>query len=731
MSNQYDITFNILRATEGPQSIAAVIDQAYASSTDAVIGIGLTACDQMAKRENLSKPTILTFILDNELQQIPISDNGTSGVTNLNYIQSPFDIKRDLETLYEFIPFKKLAVINAEGLSDTQFRAFFAKALDFSTADFTKVSVDENSTAASILAEIPPDAEAVYMLPISNDMAVGELSTLLSALAERSLPVFSLLSSPGLELGAYAAYETDGNLQRIPRRVAINLLKIAGGQAPESLPVTMDHFTEGLVINMKTVKATGVYPSWETLAKGVLINVTTVDNVERSITMQSVITEGLQENLGLKIANQEVQIVAKDVAIAQSNYLPQVDASATVLALDENSVRNSFGTKAFYNTTATASLSQLVLSEPAIANIAIQKMLLESERQVKRQNELDVIIDVANAYLGILQTTALVNLRNENVNVTRKNYDISLAKEQVGYGGTSDVYRWQSELALDNVDLNTTQAQLQQARFNLNALLNRPIKEAFRINDVNISDSILLVMDSRLFPLINNPGDLEIFADFLVNEAFTNLPELKQIEAAQAAQERSLLSQKRAFYLPTIALSGQYEYPINNSGYPVGVMPIDVQPTYNVALAAQLPIFQGNSRKRQKEQTEIGLYQLQDQLANLRNNLELRVRSNLEIAGASFSNLELSQQAAVAAQKNFEIAQNAYQQGVLNITSLIDAQNAYLSAKINATNASYTFISDFLEVERAIGYYHFLALPQEQEAFFQRFIQFITSGQNE
>jgi outer membrane protein len=63
----------------------------------------------------------------------------------------------------------------------------------------------------------------------------------------------------------------------------------------------------------------------------------------------------------------------------------------------------------------------------------------------------------------------------------------------------------------------------------------------------------LLVTDPRLFALITNPGDVEVFADFLVQEAFRNSPELQQVNLAQAAQERSLLSQQRAFYLPTVA----------------------------------------------------------------------------------------------------------------------------------------------------------------------------------
>ena len=86
------------------------------------------------------------------------------------------------------------------------------------------------------------------------------------------------------------------------------------------------------------------------------------------------------------------------------------------------------------------------------------------------------MLDIANAYLGILQASALLELRNENVGVTRKNLDIAEAKEQVGFSGTADVYRFQSELARNNTDLNTAQAQFRQARFFLNSLLNRPHK---------------------------------------------------------------------------------------------------------------------------------------------------------------------------------------------------------------------------------------------------------------
>ena len=77
----------------------------------------------------------------------------------------------------------------------------------------------------------------------------------------------------------------------------------------------------------------------------------------------------------------------------------------------------------------------------------------------------------------------------ENVAVTRKNYEIALTKEAVGYAGTTDVYRWESQLALNNIDLNDSYAQLKQSSFNLNQILNRPIKEAFITNDSNDLDN--------------------------------------------------------------------------------------------------------------------------------------------------------------------------------------------------------------------------------------------------
>lgn len=727
MGAEYELRFQLIGMDE--TGFEDLLNSAYQSS-DIIIGSGLEVSRYLSERTSFPKPTILSLVLDNEIQGLPITDEGSCGIENLTYVQSFFNIERDLATLYEIVPYEELIVL-VDGSTSLErsfdLEAFLAKRSPNSSVRYTIVPIQGASTA---LSSVPTSSAAVFAFPLNRALSLSEQKSFYEGLADRGQLSFSLLSTPTMQIGGYAAYDTDTNLRRIPRRVALNVLKIVEGTPAAELPVRMQSFTENLLINFDAARRSGIYPNWDVLAEAILVNVNEVGNGQTPLNLEAAIAEGLEKNLDFSVAQRDVRTSELDIRVAQANYLPQLDVSASAAVLDEATVRNSFGTRGMFTANATASVSQLVLSEPAMANIAIQRLLLESSEQALRQSELDVVLDVSNAYLNILQAQELVRLRNENVLLTRKNLDIAEAKERVGYSGTSDVYRLQSELALDNIDLNNALASMRQARFGLNSLLNRPIDEEYPLADIEVQEEIsLMVMDGRIASLIDNPGDAAILGDFFIEEAMANLPEIKQLEAAIAAQERSLLSQSRAFYLPQLVLTGEYNVPISNSGYPEGVMPIDVPNTYNAALSAQLPIFQGNSRRYQREQTQVDIYRLGDQITNLRNNLEVQIRANLENVYASFSRVQLSRIALEAARQSFAIAQDSYQQGLLNITSLLDAQNAQLQSDINATTAIYTFVVDYFSLERSIGYYHFLATPAQRDAYYSRFLQFLSNRQ--
>ncbi|MDX1939383.1 MAG: TolC family protein, partial [Saprospiraceae bacterium] len=519
-------------------------------------------------------------------------------------------------------------------------------------------------------------------------------------------------------------------LSKIPRRIAINVEKIAEGKNPKDFPVDIETFTNQLVINMETVNKIGKYPKWTLLDNALLVHINK-PNTTRTLNLKSVIAEGIQNNLGYQIETKQTQISAKDLSLAKSNYLPQLGVESTGFFLDENTVNSSFGTRGSFNWTAGASFSQLILSEPALANIAIQKLLFESQQKAQKQSELDVILEVAQRYFNYLQVLSVAELQNNNIKAVNQNLKIASDKEKVGYSGASDVYRWQTELDLAKTDLYNTNAQLKSVGYQLNESLNRPIGEAFAIEGTENINQFIAQLDQIFVSLIEDQATLNQLADFMVSEALENLPEIQQIQLAIAAQERLLKSNRRAFYLPTVVFGANYEYPISivNPGEPLPIpgLEIDINPTWNAAFNVSIPLFAGGSRKFQKEKTAVGLYQLQDQQKDVSNLLELQVRANMELVNASYNNIRLTKSAAEAAQKNVGIVQDLYQSGQVNVVTLVDAQNALLGAQINATNAAYQFMIDYFVLQRSIGNYTFLATEDQKAAFLQRFLNYKTN----
>jgi len=239
------------------------------------------------------------------------------------------------------------------------------------------------------------------------------------------------------------------------------------------------------------------------------------------------------------------------------------------------------------------------------------------------------------------------------------------------------------------------------------------------IAEATIEESKLIFADERMV-FIDDYGSLDIFSDFLVNYARQNLPELAQIDLGIKVQERLELSRKRALYLPTLAMSGSANRAVGRYDIPEGLPPVDVATTWDVGLGLSYPVFQGNNRRKLIEQSKLSVLQLQDTRKNTENQLELLIRANLENVGASYSRMELAQTAANASRKNYEIVQDAYSAGQANITTLIDAQNNALATELQSYNAVYTFILDFLNLERSVGYFNFLASPEEKTIFFQK-----------
>lgn len=702
---------------------------------DLLIAIGPTICQQLSQQASYPTPTIIGTILDPEVQGLPMTAVGTSGVRNLNYLVNPFSIEEDLRYFRLMIPFQHLAILADQQL--IELNESFAQNIRSLAQDGESISLIgvETNDQNELLHQLPVETDAVYLLPLGEHVPDSLLPRFLNQLNREGLPSFAMFGSEWVEAGAMASRAPGQSGQILARRIALNALAVLEGGRAAELPVTTVETGDDFVINLQAVELCGVYPSWEAFGKARLLNIVRQPS-DNTVTLRSIISKALTQNLTYQIAELETQAGAQEVKLAIAELLPSLGLGSSFVAIDQARSEASFGSTQPYTWAATAELDQALLVEPLLANLKIQRLVQASRIASQDQTSLDVILEVTEAYFNILLARNIVLLQNQNVDNTRTNLNLARNKESVGYSGVSEVYRWESQLAFNKIDLNDAQANYRSAQFRLNQLLNEPQSQSLALAQTELGDNILSILDERVFSYLQNPGQLVELSDFMVAEGKRNLPELRQVALSLEAQERLLLSRNRSFYLPTLGLNASSGYNIYQGGYEsdseippqfAEVFPDPItSPTWNIAVGLSIPIYQGGSRTAQQQQALVQLNQIKQQQTDLNNQLELRIRSTLQQAGASYAEIGLARQAAEAAQKNLIIAQHGYREGVVPVAQLIDAQEAALQAEILAGNAVYSFLLDFLTVERAIGFYYFLAEPAEQQAFIDRLADFFT-----
>lgn len=696
------------------QKVRQNLDQLLANpKIDLVLGLDALSSHVAASGGPYQKPVIATTVINAQVQKLPITIDGNSGVKNLTYLQLPYSPMRDIEVFSTLIGFKKLALlIDEEAGGIPEIRDFLEKSLEELGLSYEFVLTDK--TASAVLDKLDNSFDAVYLFP-SDRLGVEQYQQLIDGINGRGLLSFSLIGRPDVNNGVLAGVAPSSNIKLIARRVALNIQRIANGEKPKKLNVKLPH-KEELVINMATARKVNFSPTWETLAEAVLINETQND-IDRKINIYTAISEGLGQNLNIRIAENDVEVSVEDVNIAKANLLPEVKASASHTMVDDHLASISNGQNPEHKGAASLQLSQVIYSEQVTANKQIQELLLKATESALDVQSLDIVLDVSTTYLNLMQAKTAEKVQRQNLDVTRKNLELARTSASLGQSGPSDLYRWQGEIANAKSNLLNATAQRRQAEMALNQILNRPINEAFLTDEIDIGDSRLIVNNEAIGKYVNNPRDFYKYADFMVGQAKANVPDLKQLDYNVRAQERSVLLNQRNRYIPTVTVGGAYNYELYRSGagaeIPAGFgAPNDWN--WNLQLGAAIPIFQGGSRTASVQRSKVQLNQINTQRLNTERLIEQQVRSELENIRASYRNMELTKDAEKAAVKNFELIQDSYSKGAVTITQLLDAQNAAISSQLNSANAIYIFLSDLLNMERATGAYYML-MTREQK----------------
>ena len=236
------------------------------------------------------------------------------------------------------------------------------------------------------------------------------------------------------------------------------------------------------------------------------------------------------------------------------------------LQIDKDRAEASFGSQAERTLSGSVQATQVIFSEPAWANLSIQKDIQKSRLFENDALRLDIVEEVAIAYLNVLRAKTFERIQRENLKRTRENLEFAEVRLSIGFSGPSDVYRWESQIATNRKDVIFANAQRNLTEINLNRILNRPLEENFDTQEADLSDAALIDKFNRLFKYMNNPIDFKILRNFMVQEGTANSPEISTIDAAISAQSRFLKFTKNNLWMPTLAVQGELNHRFSEKG---------------------------------------------------------------------------------------------------------------------------------------------------------------------
>ena len=706
-----------------------------------VLGMGLIASHDLATRPTLAKPVIAPIIIDVDRQHVPMK-NGASGVRNLNYLVYPTTFARDLQLYREIVPIRKLVniaskpydnVLPPESVGVVE----FGRRLGLEVTElFLEFSADE------VLRALPADADAVFLEP-NLHLPPAEFARLVQGFIDRRLPSFSSFGEYDVREGIMASANPD-LLPRLVRRIALNLQRIAEGEEPGSLSVA---FTPGkrLTVNMNTAYAVGVSPKWSTLLEAELVHVDTTAPGSASLTLAESIRRFAEENLDVQAKIREVTAGAGNIGIARAALLPTVDIGATGLQIDQD--RAQAGATPQRSGSVDLNFTQLLFGEPALANLSIQSSLQEARTYDLAIVRLNTIVDGSSFYVNYLRAKRIFYILLDNLKLVRTNLELARLRQTTGAAGEEETLRWEVEIANLRKAAMTAQSQMNQAMYALKQILNIPLVYLVNANDISLDDSLMLIANNELRGYLEDPLSCELLTDFLVHEGAHRSPEVRQIDALIAAQERLLTSTRLSYFLPTFSAFGRYSDRFYKSDIvspfqlpPISSAPVPGTPgeaylyqvlgslsprlpgdqTWSVGLQLSLNLFNGFATQTAVDQSSIVLEQLRIQRAATVDKVALRIRVEMEKTKSSYFSIQQAKLEQAAARRTLAIVTESYSRGVVSILSLLDAQNSALRADQVGVNAFYDFLIDYISLERAIGEFDVLMAPAEREDLLQR-----------
>ncbi|MEI7829392.1 MAG: TolC family protein [Prolixibacteraceae bacterium] len=403
------------------------------------------------------------------------------------------------------------------------------------------------------------------------------------------------------------------------------------------------------------------------------------------LTLKNAIDTTLSNSFDIRIASNNLEISKVNNSLGVAGGLPTVNATVS----DNQSLTNvnqllNSGTEIKKSSASGNSMTSSVTASMVLFNglkvIATKERLSRLQKQSELQFNLQVqnsIATVMAKYFDIVRQKEYYKIIQNSLDVSQKKLDIITERKNVGMANDADYLQALIDLNSAQQALKSQQLVVDQTKTDLLQLMSKKKYYSYVVDDSIMVDASIQ-LNAILSFLIQNPQYLAAEQQIKVNE--------------QVVKEVSSLR------YPSLRVNTGYN--LNRSESAAGFTLLNQTYGPFAGLTLQVPIYNGNAYKIQKETAVFNLNNAKLQQENLLNLLTADAVKTFESYRTTLQQLESQQKTIEFSRKLIYVVMQRFQVNQATILDVKAAQQSYELTGYQLVNLKFAAKISEIELKR-------------------------------
>lgn len=422
---------------------------------------------------------------------------------------------------------------------------------------------------------------------------------------------------------------------------------------------------------------------------------------KRQLSLDEAIKIALEQNINVRQAYNNMESAQSGVLSAYGLYMPTLSANGgwtrqqterpastqfvvgvPIEVPATSNTQNSFSAGLSAGYTLFDGFSREANFNRAVSNAVAAEQTSTRTRQ-------QIVYQVQSLYLNVLRNEQLVKVSEENLKRDQRQLERITESNRVGASSVADVYRQQSIVANDELNLISAQNNYDKAVADLLSLIGVDVGVDYAIMDPTITTTIEETELKAIEGIMNTFGQSR-------ERALSVRPDYQSALASYDASESGVTAASSRYYPSINAFAG---YNLSSTQ----LSTIQDQKGINWGLNIRWTLFDGFQTNQSIQQASATKRNAELTVLQAERNISVDVKKALLDLEAARKQYEASEKSLLSATQDRRVAEERYNLGAGTLLDLLTANANYVNSQASKVNATYNFIISRKNLEYAMG----------------------------